>query len=73
MELNMDDTFRLEVVLRLVCVESEAADDEMEALSDYVSERMARGIGVGAIMQSLAEVLIGLDDMIAESMTETLH
>jgi hypothetical protein len=49
------------------------ADDELDALSEYIGERMAHGVGINAIMQSLAETLIGLDEMIAESITETLH
>ena len=69
----MNDTFKIDVVLRLECEESESADDELDALSDYIGERMAHGVGLNAIMQSLAETLVGLDEMIAESITETLH
>jgi len=49
------------------------ADDELDALSDYIGERLSQGVGMSAIMQSLAETLVGLDEMIAESITRTLH
>jgi|TARA_B110000908_G_C10086963_1_gene372180 hypothetical protein len=69
----MRDTFRLDLVMRLQCEESESADDELDALSEYISERMEQGVSMIAIMQSLAETLVGLDEMIAESLSETLH
>tara|TARA_R110001632_G_scaffold82002_3_gene182241 strand:+ start:780 stop:935 length:156 start_codon:yes stop_codon:yes gene_type:complete len=49
------------------------ADDELDALSGYIGERMAQGVGMNAIMQSLAETLIGMDEMMKESITQTLH
>jgi hypothetical protein len=49
------------------------ADNELDALSDYIGERMANGVGINTIMQSLAETLVGLDEMMAESTTRTLH
>ena len=69
----MRDTFRLDLVIRLICEESESADDELDALSEYIGERMSDGVSMGMIMQSLAETLVGLDEMIAESISETLH
>ena len=69
----MQDTFRLDVILRLECQESMEADDELDALSDYIGERLSQGVSMGLIMQSLAETLVGLDEMVAESITETLH
>ena len=69
----MSDTFKIDVVLRLECEESMEADDELDALSEYIGERMAHGVGINAIMQSLAETLVGLDEMIRESITQTLH
>tara|TARA_R110000782_G_scaffold58141_1_gene121684 strand:- start:25 stop:234 length:210 start_codon:yes stop_codon:yes gene_type:complete len=69
----MRDTFRLDLVMRLQCEESESADDELDALSEYIGERMEQGVSMIAIMQSLAETLVGLDEMIAESLSETLH
>ena len=69
----MRDTFRLDLVMRLQCEESESADDELDALSEYIGERMEQGVSMGAIMQSLAETLVGLDEMMAESLSETLH
>jgi hypothetical protein len=70
---DMSDTFKVDIVLRLTCEESEAADDELDALTEYVSDRMADGVSMSAIMQSLAETLVGLDELIAESLNETLH
>jgi hypothetical protein len=70
---NMSDTFKIDVVLRLTCEESEAVDDELDALSEYVGSRMAAGVGIGTVMQSLAETLVGLDELISESFNETLH
>lgn len=69
----MSDTFSVDVVLRLECEESMEADNELDALSDYIGERMANGVGINTIMQSLAETLVGLDEMMAESTTQTLH
>lgn len=69
----MSDTFSIDVVLRLECKESMEADDELDALSGYIGERLSQGVSMSAIMQSLAETLVGLDEMIAESITRTLH
>ena len=69
----MRDTFKIDVVLRLACEESMEAEDELDALSEYIGERMAYGVGINAIMQSLAETLIGLDEMLTECITQTLH
>lgn len=70
---DMSDTFRVDVVLRLTCEASEAADDELDGLVEYIGERMDAGVGISAVMQALAETLVGLDEMVAENLNGTLH
>jgi len=56
-------SFRIQFeVLLENCSESDEANHELDALADYVGDRMQDGVEPETMLQALAECLCGLND-----------
>tara|TARA_R110001592_G_scaffold14340_2_gene64296 strand:- start:2116 stop:2325 length:210 start_codon:yes stop_codon:yes gene_type:complete len=68
-------SYRIGLSLDIACEDSDAADDEMEQLSNYVGDRLNDGASMQRIVQAMVEALMelgGVDDMPASS-SDTIH
>jgi hypothetical protein len=54
--------YRIKLSLDVACEDSDAAEDEMDWLADYVGDRLEDGADVQRIVQAMVEALIELAD-----------
>ena len=67
--------YRIKLSLDVACEDSDAAEDEMDQLANYVGDRLNDGADVQRIVQAMVESLIELGDAggLIAGMNDTIH
>lgn len=56
-------SYRIKLSLDVACEDSDAAEDEMEQLADYVGDRLNDGADMQRVVQAMVEALLELSDI----------
>jgi|GEM_PF-1651464 hypothetical protein len=56
-------SYRIKLTLDIACEDNQAAEDEIDWLADYVSDRLNEGADMQRIVQAMVEALVELSDI----------